>query len=89
MAKCNVCGGSEFIAAEYKSEDFLAPALECASCHALCLDEEVARSTAERDSVRLAVATRAALSVTPHAPASSASEASAAPTSRFPRSDRQ
>jgi hypothetical protein len=34
--------------------------MECADCHALVLDESVATSEQERDSVRLAVAARAA-----------------------------
>ncbi len=34
--------------------------MECVDCHALVLDESVATSEQERDSVRLAVAARAA-----------------------------
>jgi hypothetical protein len=36
-----------------------APALECANCHVLHLEETAVRSGEERDSVRLAVAQRA------------------------------
>jgi hypothetical protein len=57
---CNICGGDNFIASEYWTDDVRAPARECATCHALVLDETAASSEQERDSVRLAVAARAA-----------------------------
>ena len=38
-----------------------APALECARCHALVLDEDAAGTDSERDSVKLAKAVRAAI----------------------------
>lgn len=60
---CDICGGDTFIAAEYRAEGVVAPARECARCKALVLDEGVATSEEERDSVRLAAAARAARSV--------------------------
>ncbi|MBV9947975.1 MAG: hypothetical protein JOZ69_14065 [Myxococcales bacterium] len=57
--QCNVCGGERFTESAYQLDAGAAPALECTHCHALNLDEEAARSEAERDSVRLAVAARA------------------------------
>ena len=56
---CNVCGCSDFLPAEYKSEIARAPALECARCHALVLDEGAAATEEERESVKLAKAIRA------------------------------
>jgi hypothetical protein len=56
---CNICGGENFTVSEYCTDGVRAPARECATCHALVLDEEAASSEAERDSVRLAVAARA------------------------------
>ena len=69
MAKCKVCEGSVFAAAEYRTLPGRAavPALECADCRALMLDESVASSPDERDSIRLAKAARCALSATPAA----------------------
>lgn len=58
--RCSVCQGESFIASEYILDDRRAPAVECTRCHALDLDEAMARSQEERDSVRLAVAARAA-----------------------------
>jgi hypothetical protein len=55
---CEVCGWDAFVAAEYASEVGRAPALECARCSALTLDERVATTEAERESVRLAKAVR-------------------------------
>jgi hypothetical protein len=60
--QCSVCRGERFIESEYKMDGVQAPALECTRCHALNLDETVARSKADIDSVRLAVAARAASS---------------------------
>jgi hypothetical protein len=60
---CDICGGSTFVAAEYRAEGVVAPARECAQCKALVLDEAVATSQEERDSVRIAAAARAARSV--------------------------
>jgi hypothetical protein len=60
--QCSVCRGASFVASEYKMEGVMAPALECTYCHALNLDETVARSQEDLDSVRMAVAARAASS---------------------------
>ena len=61
--RCNICGGDRFNPAEYRADGVVAPAKECATCRALVLDEEAATSEADRNSVRLAVAARAAHSV--------------------------
>ena len=58
--KCSVCGGDQFVASQYKMESGFAPALECTRCRALNLDEAVAHSKQDLDSVRMAVAARAA-----------------------------
>jgi hypothetical protein len=60
--RCNICGGDRFNTAEYRADGVVAPAKECATCRALILDEEAAAEE-DRDSVRLAVAARAAHSV--------------------------
>jgi hypothetical protein len=60
--RCNICECVDFLPAEYASELGHAPALECACCHALVLDEDAAATESERDSVKLAVAVRAAIS---------------------------
>jgi len=59
---CSNCDGKSFIRTEYRMRGLRAPALECASCHVLHLDEAAVRSEEERESVRLAVAERARLS---------------------------
>jgi ribosomal protein S27AE len=56
---CPNCGSGVFVASEYKMQYRRAPALECATCHILHLDEEAVASKEDRDSVRLAVAARA------------------------------
>ena len=58
--QCSVCRGEHFVASQYKLDGAYAPALECTRCHALNLDEAVARSKEDLDSVRMAVAARAA-----------------------------
>jgi hypothetical protein len=58
--RCQICGGDVFVPSEYWTDGVRAPAKECASCHALALDEGAATSDEERDSVRLAAAARAA-----------------------------
>ncbi len=55
---CNVCGWADFQPTEYVTELGAAPALECLRCGALCLDESVARTPQERDSVKLAITIR-------------------------------
>jgi uncharacterized Zn finger protein len=59
--QCEVCGGHNFVAAEYASELGRAPALECTGCGALKLDEGAANTEEERDSVKLAIAVRAGI----------------------------
>jgi hypothetical protein len=58
--KCSVCGGDQFVVTQYKMDGGQAPALECTRCHALTLDEAVARTKEDLESVRTAVAARAA-----------------------------
>lgn len=62
---CNVCGHGRFVSTEYNTGDLRAPALECASCHTLVLEEGVARTEKERESVRMAIALRAAVQNNP------------------------
>src|SRR5579872_4702071 len=60
LFRCTVCGGEVLIAAEYVTQSTVrVPALRCAGCEALHLDEAIARSAEERESVRLAKAERA------------------------------
>ncbi len=57
---CTVCFGQSFVAIEYVTKESVrAPALRCLRCEAIHLDEAVARSDEERESVRLAKAERA------------------------------
>lgn len=58
--RCNICGCESLTATEYCAGSVRAPAMECSQCHAIVLDESVATSDEERDSVRMAVAVRAA-----------------------------
>jgi hypothetical protein len=62
---CNVCGGSRFLSTEYNTGSKRAPALECTKCHALVLDQAVARTDEERESVKMAVALRTAARIKP------------------------
>jgi hypothetical protein len=59
--RCTVCGGTRFVATEYKTGEVTAPAMECASCSAIVLEEGVARTEEERSSVKIAIALRAAV----------------------------
>ncbi len=59
--RCHVCGGRRFVSTEYKMGTMHAPALACARCHAIVLEEAVARTEGERDSVRRAIALRKAV----------------------------
>jgi hypothetical protein len=59
--RCTVCGGTRFVATEYKTGQVTAPAMECASCSAIVLEEGVARTEEERSSVKIAIALRAAV----------------------------
>ncbi len=58
---CDVCGGREFVAAEYTSEVGRAPAFKCARCGALHLSVDAASSEDERDSIKRAQALREAI----------------------------
>jgi hypothetical protein len=61
--RCSNCGGTDLERAEYKMADGRAPAWECSKCHTLILDSSLARTEEERDSVRLAIAERAAVTI--------------------------
>ncbi len=67
--RCTVCGGTRFVATEYNTGDgrtrVPAPALECVKCLAIVLEEGVARSDEERESVKMAIAMRAAVQDAP------------------------
>ncbi len=56
--QCKVCGFDRLREAEYKTGELRAPALECERCHALNLDERVAKSERDLDSVRKALVAR-------------------------------
>ena len=56
---CSVCSGTTFSSCEYQAPGGTLPALECAKCHAITLDEGLARTAEERESVREMVAARA------------------------------
>jgi hypothetical protein len=60
---CSVCGGQHFANTEYRYARGVdpVPALECADCRAIVLDEALASSDQERHSVRLAAGVRSAL----------------------------
>lgn len=61
---CTVCSGTRFVSAEYNTGEAHrsrpAPALECVTCHAVFLEEGIARTEEERASVKIAIALRAA-----------------------------
>lgn len=59
--RCNVCGGADFVACDYRMGDVVAPALGCLRCKAIALDESLARTGEERESVKLAIAMRTAV----------------------------
>jgi hypothetical protein len=56
---CNVCAGETFALCEYQAPGGNFPALECTKCRAITLDEALARTAEERESVREMVAERA------------------------------
>ena len=56
---CSVCSGTTFALCEYQAPGGTLPALECTKCHAITLDEALARTAEERDSVREMLAARA------------------------------
>ncbi|HSY22295.1 MAG TPA: hypothetical protein VK841_09285 [Polyangiaceae bacterium] len=72
--RCTVCGGSHFTATEYNTGDgahrVAAPALECTKCKAIVLEEHVARTKEERESVKMAIAMRSAIQEAQASPAS-------------------
>jgi len=59
--RCEGCGGERFVSTEYNLGASRAPALECASCHVLVLEEGLARSEDERLAIRQAMALREAV----------------------------
>ncbi len=63
--KCTVCGGTRFVSSEYKTAEMTAPAMACATCMAIVLEEGVARTDEERESVKIAMALRAAVQDAP------------------------
>lgn len=56
---CDVCLGETFSFCEYQAPGGSFPALECTRCCAITLDESLARTPEERDSVREMLAARA------------------------------
>jgi hypothetical protein len=58
---CNVCGANDFVNTKYRADGWVAPALECTGCHAISLSEDAAMTDEEHDSVKLAIAMRAAV----------------------------
>jgi hypothetical protein len=66
--RCDVCGGTGFTATEYRTGEMSAPAMECIRCHAIVLEEGAARTKEERESVKIAIAMRAAVRDMPPAP---------------------
>jgi len=50
--KCIVCGHESFVRDEYRCCSVRCPALACAKCGAMKLDERAAESADERDAVR-------------------------------------
>jgi EAL domain-containing protein (putative c-di-GMP-specific phosphodiesterase class I)/ActR/RegA family two-component response regulator len=72
LMRCTVCGGHVLFASEYVTRSTVrAPALRCGTCEAVHLDEAVARSAEERESVRMAKAERATTSPADSEPADS------------------
>jgi hypothetical protein len=58
---CQVCGWERFASAEYRSPAGRARALECERCHTIVLTEAAARTHAELDAIRSAMAVRDAI----------------------------
>jgi hypothetical protein len=59
--RCESCGGWHFSSTEYNLESVRVPALQCAGCGVVLLDETLARSEAERVAVRRAIDARQAI----------------------------
>lgn len=84
LMRCTVCGGHVLFAAEYvTSSTVRAPALRCGKCEAIHLDEAVARSPEERESVRMAKAERATKSGSASEPRLTSRALEVAPPSTF------
>jgi hypothetical protein len=62
MRTCDSCLGKNFTAAFYPTAGVWLPALECARCGSLLLDEELARSDEERAQIADAIEMRKAFS---------------------------
>jgi hypothetical protein len=58
--RCKVCGHHGLIETAYRVGQVTAPAQECERCHAIQLDERLAKSEQDLDSVRQALAARQA-----------------------------
>ena len=56
---CDVCLGETFVLCEYLAPRASFSALECTKCRAITLDEDLARTPEERESVREMLAARA------------------------------
>ena len=56
---CEVCLGETFVLCEYVAPRASFGALECTKCRAITLDEDLARTPEERESVREMLAARA------------------------------
>ena len=53
---CKTCGGDDFTVPETRMSGVRVPAVECAYCHMLDLDEATACSRNDLDSARMAIA---------------------------------
>jgi hypothetical protein len=89
--RCTVCGGSHFTATEYNTGDgahrLTAPALECTKCKAIVLEEHVARTKEERESVKTAIAMRSAIQEAQASATSESKDRSAGKDDETPRGD--
>jgi len=56
---CDVCLGETFVLCQYLAPRASFSALECTKCRAITLDEDLARTPEERESVREMLAARA------------------------------
>ncbi len=70
--QCKVCGHYDLVETEYRTGDRRAPALECARCHAINLDERTAKSERDLESVQRVVAARPAPGALDSSPISTA-----------------
>jgi hypothetical protein len=74
--QCESCGGDRFVPTQYNLGDRQAPAMACASCKVIVLDEELARTEDERSAIRRAIALRRAAV---HAATSASADAETVP----------